>query len=123
MSNRRTGHTGQLPEVFIKPFSKRCITAGPWTATFSPGVYAELAGCSASQFLVYAAKKEAQETKRQALQVQVSRQRADRMLELLDNPEPINSSLREAALNHRKLAGDFNKSCPISMCKPCFSSI
>jgi Holliday junction resolvase RusA-like endonuclease len=45
------------------------------------------------------------------------------MLELLDNPEPINSSLREAALNHRKLAGDFNKSCPISMCKPCFSSI
>ena len=50
---------------------------------------------------------EALEAERQALQIQVSRQSADRMLELLDNPEPINPKLREAALNHRKLAGDF----------------
>lgn len=68
---------------------------------------AELTGRSLSQFLIYAAKKEAQEAERQALQIQVSRQSADLMLELLDNPEPINPKLREAALNHRKLAGDF----------------
>src|SRR5690606_23169786 len=68
---------------------------------------AELTGRSLSKFLIYAAKKEAQEAERQALQIQVSRQSADRMLELLDNPEPINPKLREAALNHRKLAGDF----------------
>lgn len=68
---------------------------------------AELTGRSLSQFLIYAAKKEAQEAERQALQIQVSRQTADLMLELLDNPEPINPKLREAALNHRKLAGDF----------------
>lgn len=68
---------------------------------------AELTGRSLSQFLIYAAKKEAQEAERQALQIQVSRQSADLMLELLDNPEPINPKLREASLNHRKLAGDF----------------
>lgn len=68
---------------------------------------AALTGRSLSQFLIYAAKKEAQEAERQALQIQVSRQSADLMLELLDNPEPINPKLREAALNHRKLAGDF----------------
>lgn len=68
---------------------------------------AELTGRSLSQFLIYAAKKEAQEAERQALQIQVSRQSADLMLALLDNPEPINPKLREAALNHRKLAGDF----------------
>jgi uncharacterized protein (DUF1778 family) len=68
---------------------------------------AELTGRSLSQFLVYAAKKEAQEAERQALQIQVSRQSADLMLELLDNPEPINPKLRKAALNYRTLAGDF----------------
>ena len=68
---------------------------------------AELTGRSLSQFLIYAAKKEAQEAERQALQIQVSRQSADLMLELLHNPEPINPKLREAALNHRKLADDF----------------
>ncbi|MGO1461844.1 MAG: DUF1778 domain-containing protein [Marinobacter sp.] len=68
---------------------------------------AELTGRSLSQFLIYAAKKEAQEAERQALQIRVCRQSADLMLELLDNPEPINPELREAALNHRKLAGDF----------------
>ena len=68
---------------------------------------AELTGRSLSQFLIYAAKKEAQEAERQALQIEVSRQSADRMLELLDNPEPMNPKLRDAALNHRKLAGDF----------------
>ncbi|MBY6195558.1 DUF1778 domain-containing protein [Marinobacter hydrocarbonoclasticus] len=68
---------------------------------------AELTGRSLSQFLIYAAKKEALEAERQALHIQVSRQSADRMLELLDNPEPINPKLRAAALNHRKLARDF----------------
>lgn len=68
---------------------------------------AELTGRSLSQFLIYAAKKEAQEAERQALQIKISRQSADRMLELLDNPEPVNTNLRDAALNHRKLAGDF----------------
>ncbi len=68
---------------------------------------AELTGRSLSQFLIYAAKKEALEAERQALQIQVSRQSADRMLELLDNPEPINPKLRAAALNHRTLARDF----------------
>nr|WP_297402581.1 DUF1778 domain-containing protein [uncultured Marinobacter sp.] len=68
---------------------------------------AELTGRSLSQFLIYAAKKEAQEAERKALQIQVSRQSADRMLELLDNPEPINPKLRAAALNHGKLAGGF----------------
>lgn len=68
---------------------------------------AELTGRSLSQFLVFAAKKEALEAERQALQMQVSRESADRMLALLDNPEPINAALRDAALNHRKVAGDF----------------
>ena len=68
---------------------------------------AELTGRSLSQFLIYAAKKEAQEAVRKALQIQVSRQSADRMLELLDNPEPINPKLRAAALNPGKLAGGF----------------
>lgn len=68
---------------------------------------AEFTGRSVSQFLIYAAKKQALEAGRQALQIQVSRQSADRMLELLDNPEPINPKLRAAALNHRTLARDF----------------
>lgn len=68
---------------------------------------AELTGRSLSQFLIYAAKKEALEAERQATHIQVSRQSADRMLELLDNPDPINPRLRAAVLNHRKLARDF----------------
>ena len=47
------------------------------------------------------------EAERQAVQIRVSRESADRMLALLDNPEPINPELRAAALKHRKLARDF----------------
>lgn len=68
---------------------------------------AELTGRSLSQFLVYAAKKEAMEAERQAVQIRVSRKSADRMLAVLDNPEPINPELRAAALKHRKLARGF----------------
>jgi uncharacterized protein (DUF1778 family) len=68
---------------------------------------AELTGRSLSQFLIYAAKKEAMTAERKALQIRVSRKSADRMLALLDNPEPINPELRAAALKHRKLARDF----------------
>lgn len=68
---------------------------------------AELTGRSLSQFLVYAARKEALEAENQALHIRVSRESADRMLELLDNPQPINPKLRAAALNHRKLARGF----------------
>tara|TARA_R100000322_G_scaffold160845_2_gene122556 strand:+ start:658 stop:933 length:276 start_codon:yes stop_codon:yes gene_type:complete len=70
---------------------------------------AELTGRSVNQFLVYAARKEAIETERQAPQVKVGRKSADRMLELLENPEPINATLREAALEHQKLAHDFKE--------------
>jgi uncharacterized protein (DUF1778 family) len=68
---------------------------------------AELTGLSLSQFLIYAAKKEALEVERQALHTQVTRQSADRMLELMDNPEPINPKLRAAAVNRRRQARDF----------------
>lgn len=68
---------------------------------------AELTGRSLSQFLVYAAKKEALQAEEQALRIRTSRESADRMLYMLDNPEPINPALRAAALNYRKLARDF----------------
>lgn len=68
---------------------------------------AELTGRSISQFLVYAAKKEALEAESQALRITVSRKSADRMLQMLDNPEPLNPKLRAAALNKRKFARDF----------------
>ena len=68
---------------------------------------AELTGRSLSQFLIYAAKKEALEAERQAFCIEVSKESADRMLALLDNPEPVHPKLREAALNHRTLARDF----------------
>jgi len=48
---------------------------------------AELTGRSLSQFLIFAAKKEALEAERQALHIQVSRKSADRMLELLDHTQ------------------------------------
>ncbi len=68
---------------------------------------AELLELSLNEFLIHAAKKIATETKRQATRLQVSHQSADRMLQLLDNPEPISPKLEEAALNHSKLADDF----------------
>lgn len=68
---------------------------------------AELTGRSLSQFLVYAAKKEAQLAEDQALRIQTSRASADHMLHMLDNPEPINPELRAAALSYRTQARDF----------------
>lgn len=64
---------------------------------------AELTGRSLSQFLIYAAKKEAMKAEHQAVQIRVSRKSADRMLALLDNPEPISPKLRATALKHKKL--------------------
>lgn len=68
---------------------------------------AELSGRSVTQFLVYAATKEAREVEQRAERIVVSRKAADRMLSLLDNPEPLSPALREAALNHRNIAHDF----------------
>jgi len=68
---------------------------------------AELSGRSVNQFLVYAATKEAREVERRAERILVSRKTADRMLSMLDNPEPLSPELRMAALNHGNLAHDF----------------
>lgn len=68
---------------------------------------AELTGRSISQFLVYAAKKEAQHAEDQALRIRTSRESADRMLQMLDHPEPINRALRAAALDYGTLTDDF----------------
>lgn len=68
---------------------------------------AELSGRSVTQFLVYAATKEAREVEQQAERIVVSRKAADRMLSLLDNPKPLSPALRKAALKHRNLAHDF----------------
>lgn len=67
---------------------------------------AELTGRSLSQFLVYAAKKEALQAEDQALRIRTSRDSADRMLQVLDNAGPANTELRTAALNYRKLTRD-----------------
>ena len=69
---------------------------------------AELTGRSVSQFLTDAATEMAREAERKALVIEVSRDKADRMLELLDNPEPINSKLRGAALKHKEIARGVN---------------
>lgn len=65
---------------------------------------AELTGRSTNQFVIYAARKEAMEIERQASEIHVSREGADRMLAALDNPEVINPKLRAAALKQRDLA-------------------
>lgn len=64
---------------------------------------AELSGLSPSQFLVYAATKEATRIKEQALHIHISQESADKMQARLDNPEPLSPKLREAARSHREM--------------------
>lgn len=68
---------------------------------------AELSGQSMNQFLVDAATKTAKETIQKATTIRLTEEEADRMLELLDNPRPMNARLREAAHRHAELKRRF----------------
>ncbi|ONF42600.1 hypothetical protein BTO32_15445 [Marinobacter lutaoensis] len=71
---------------------------------------AELSGRSVNQFLLYAATKEARKVEKRAAQVVVSQEAANRMLDMLDNPQPLSPSLRAAALQYRSFANGFGDS-------------
>lgn len=60
-----------------------------------------------NQFLVDAATKMAKETIQKATTIKLTEEEADRMLELLDNPRPMNARLREAARRHTELKRRF----------------
>ena len=64
---------------------------------------AELSGKSVSDFIVHAALKEAELVEEMMTPLRVSSESADRMLELLDNPEPLTPAMRKAALDHPKV--------------------
>lgn len=65
---------------------------------------AELSGRSMNQFLVDAATKMAKDVVEEATTIKLTKEEADRMMEVLNNPPPANARLREAARwhSHRK---------------------
>jgi len=70
---------------------------------------AELSGRSMNQFLVDAATKMAKEIAQKATTIKLTDEGADRMMELLDNPRPVNTRLREAARRHADLKRRYHR--------------
>jgi len=93
------------------PMRKTRLTARVDPETHQRIVHAaELSGQSMNQFLVDAATKTAKETIQKATTIKLTEEEADRMLELLDNPRPMNPRLREAALRHLDIKHHFESS-------------
>lgn len=67
---------------------------------------ADLTGATLNQFLVQAALKEAQSVIEREQRLQLSRQDAARLLELLENPPPPNQALTDAQTRYQGLKRD-----------------